>query len=162
MGFDPWVVNASPLILLGKTGHLDLLAALADTVVVPQAVVTEVGVKPDGAAVLAELTENLAYRVVVPEPAPPEILAWDLGAGEAQVITLALRHGADRVVLDDMEARRCAKAMGLRVIGTLGVVGRAKAMGRISQAAPVIEHLRRTGLYVSDALVAHLLREVGE
>jgi len=52
--------------------------------------------------------------------------------------------------------------MGLRVIGTLGVVGRAKAMGRISQAAPIIEHLRRTGLYASDALVPHLLREVWE
>ena len=27
MGSNPWVVNASPLILLGKTRHLDLLAA---------------------------------------------------------------------------------------------------------------------------------------
>ena len=52
--------------------------------------------------------------------------------------------------------------MGLRIIGTRGIVGRAKSMGRIAQAAPVIEHLRRTGLYVSDGLVQHLLREVGE
>ena len=66
------------------------------------------------------------------------------------------------MVLDDLEARRCAKAMGLRVVGTLGVVGRAKAMGRIAQAAPVIEHRSTTGLYVSDALVQHLLREIGE
>jgi len=66
------------------------------------------------------------------------------------------------VVLNDLEARRCAKAMGRSVIGTLGVVGRAESMGRIAQAAPAIEHLRRTGLYVSDALVQHLLREVGE
>ena len=162
MGSNPWVVNASPLILLGKTGHLDLLATLADTVVVPQAVANEVGAKPDGAAILAKLTGNPAYRVAGSEPAPPEVLAWDLGAGETQVITHALRHGADRVVLDDLEARLCAKAMGLRVIGTLGVVGRAKSLGQIALAAPVIEHLRRTGLYVSDALVQHLLREVGE
>jgi predicted nucleic acid-binding protein len=50
------------------------------------------------------------------------------------------------VVLDDLEARRCGQAMGQWVIGTFGVVGRAKAMGRIAQAAPIIEHLRRTGL----------------
>lgn len=62
MGSNPWVVNASPLILLGKTGHLDLLAALADTVVVPQAVANEVGAKPDGAAILAELTGNPGLR----------------------------------------------------------------------------------------------------
>ena len=52
--------------------------------------------------------------------------------------------------------------MGLGVIGTLGVVGRAKTCGRIPQAAPVLEHLRKTGLYVSDALVQHILGEVGE
>jgi predicted nucleic acid-binding protein len=162
MGANPWVVIAWPLILLGKTGHLDLLAALADTVVVPLAVANEVGAKPDGAAILAELTGNPAYRVVGPELAPLEVLAWDLGAGETQVVTHALRLGADRVVLDDLEVRRCAKAMELRVVGILGVFGRAKAMGRIAQAAPVIEHPRRTGLYVSDALVQHILREVGE
>ncbi len=162
MGSNPWVVNASPLILLGKTRHLDLLAALADTVVIPQAVAREVGAKPDGAAILAELSANPAYHVAAFDPAPPEVLAWDLGAGETQVITHALCHGADRVVLDDLDARRCAKAMGLRIIGTLGVVGRAKSMGRTAQAAPVIEHLRRTGLYVSDALMQHLLREVEE
>ena len=162
MDSNPWVVNASPLILLGKTGHLELLVALTDTLVVPQAVAKEVGAKPDGEAILAELTGNPAYRVAGSEPVSPEVLAWDLGAGETQVITHALRHGADRVVLDDLEARRCAKAMGLRVIGTLGIVGRAKATGRIGRAAPIIEHLRRTGLYVSDAMVQHILRQVGE
>jgi predicted nucleic acid-binding protein len=161
MGSNSWVVNPSPLILLGKTGHLDLLAVLADNVVLPHAVASDVGAKPDGADILAELTGNPASRVVGSKPAPPEVLAWDLGAGETQVITHALRHGADRVVLDDLEARRCAKAMGRRVLGTLGVVGRAKSMGRIAQAAPVIGHLRRTWLYASDALVQRLLREVG-
>ena len=56
MDSNPWVVNASPLILLGKTGHLELLVALTDTLVVPQAVAKEVGAKPDGEAILAELT----------------------------------------------------------------------------------------------------------
>jgi uncharacterized protein len=151
------MVNASPRILLGKTGHLDLLAALAHTVVVPQAVASEVGAKPDGADILAELAGNPAYRVAGSKPAPPEVLAWDLDAGETQVITHALRHGADRQVLDDLEAQRYATAMGLRVVGTLGVVGRAESMRRIAQAAPVIEHLRRSGLHASDTLVQHHL-----
>jgi predicted nucleic acid-binding protein len=162
MSSNQWVVNASPLILLGKAQHLELLVALADTVVVPQAVASEVCAKPDGAAILTELTAFPTCRVAALEPAPPEVLAWDPGAGETQVITHAIIHGADRVILDDLEARRCAKAMGLRIIGTLGIVGRAKSMGRIAQAAPVIEHLRRTGLYVSDALVQSILRRVGE
>jgi len=46
--------------------------------------------------------------------------------------------------------------------GTPGIVGRAKAMGLIDRAEPVIARLLETGLYASDELVRRLLREVGE
>jgi predicted nucleic acid-binding protein len=52
--------------------------------------------------------------------------------------------------------------MGLKVIGTMGIVARAKHIGRSDLAAPVIQRLRKTGLYVSEDLVEQLLREVGE
>jgi predicted nucleic acid-binding protein len=162
MALKRWVANASPLILLGKTDNLGLLGALADRVVVPRAVVQEVGAKPDGKAVLQLIARDSTYAVVDDEIASPEILSWDLGAGETQVIANAQSHGADRVVIDDLQARRCAKVMGLRVIGTLGIVGRAKATGLIDRAEPVIKRLRETGLYTSDELVQRLLREVGE
>jgi len=68
MGADLCVMNDSPRILLGKTQHLDLLAALEDTLVVSQAVAMEVGAKPDGAAILGELGANSAYRVFASEP----------------------------------------------------------------------------------------------
>jgi predicted nucleic acid-binding protein len=71
-------------------------------------------------------------------------------------------HSADRVVIDDLEARRCAKAMGLAIIGTLGIVGRAKVSGLIDRAEPLIRRLRETGLYASDDIVQKLLGEVGE
>ena len=90
------------------------------------------------------------------------MLSWDLGAGETQVIASAQALGADRVVIDDMAARRCARVMGLRVIGTLGIIGRAKSEGLIKLAGPIIERLREAGLYISDDLVQRLLREVGE
>jgi hypothetical protein len=38
----PWVVNALPLILLGKLRRLDLLESLAPSVMVPQGVIREV------------------------------------------------------------------------------------------------------------------------
>ncbi len=55
-------------------------------------------------AILAELEASSVYRVVASEPPRPEVLAWDLGAGETQVVTCALRHGATRAVVDDLEA----------------------------------------------------------
>lgn len=37
MGNRPWVVNASPLILLGKTRQLGLLSGLCESIAVPLA-----------------------------------------------------------------------------------------------------------------------------
>jgi len=162
MAPDRWVVNASPLILLGKVEQIPLLGALAGEIAVPRAVIREVGAKPDGKRTVQALSALESAIVVDDEVPPANILSWDLGPGETQVIRHAVMHSAARVVIDDLEARRCAKAMGPAIIGTLGIVGRAKVCGLIGQAEPVIRRLRETGLYVSDDLVQKLLREVGE
>ena len=162
MAHRQWVVNASPLILLGKTDQIGLLGALVDQIAIPKAVVEEVGAKPDGSATIETISGAPAFVIVENEVATLDILSWDLGADETQVIAHALAHNAERVVIDDLEARRCAKAMGLEIIGTLGIVGRAKVTGLIDLAEPVVRRLRETGLYVSDELVQRLLREVGE
>ena len=39
---ERWVVNASPLILLAKVDHLDLLDQLSESFVVPEAAVAEI------------------------------------------------------------------------------------------------------------------------
>lgn len=157
-----WVVNASPLILLGKVEQIQLLGALAGEIAVPRAVIREVSAKADGERTVQTLT-TLESAIIVDDEVPPaNILSWDLGSGETQVISHAVMHCADRVVIDDLEARRCAKAMGLAIIGTLGIVGRAKVSGLIDRAEPVIRRLRETGLYASEDLIQRLLREVGE
>ncbi len=157
-----WVVNASPLILLGKIDQIALLGAMAREIVVPRAVIREISAKPDGERTVQTLMALESAIVVDDEVPPANILSWDLGPGETQVISHAVMHSADRVVIDDLEARRCAKAMGLTIIGTLGIVGRAKAQGLIERAGPVVQRLRETGLYASDEIVQKLLQEVDE
>lgn len=61
-----------------------------------------------------------------------------------------------------MEARRCAKAMGLAIVGTLGIVGRPKVAGLIERVGPVIRRLCETGPYASDGIVQKILREVAK
>lgn len=46
---DRWVVNASPLIVFGKIGQLDLLAQLPKEIIVPQAVANEILAGPETA-----------------------------------------------------------------------------------------------------------------
>lgn len=56
----------------------------------------------------------------------------------------------------------CAAAVGLPMIGTLGVVLRAKRTGRIDSAAEVMESLRRAEFRIDDQSLRIALASVGE
>jgi len=157
-----WVVDSSPLIVLGKSGQLELLFKLAGELAVPAAVFREVTVRKEETALMAFLEQSGRLQVPSDTELHPDVLAWDLGRGESQVISLAVRQNAARVVLDDLEARRCASSMSIRVIGSLGIVVMAKQKGLIAQAKPVIERLLQGGLYLDEGLVVKALGMVGE
>ena len=148
-----WVVNASPLILLGKVGRVELLWQLCDELIVPQAVLREVGGRPEGQGVAQELAKRSTVTISGECAVPTSIRAWDLGPGESQVLAIAASKPVSRGVLDDREARRCAAACGIPVIGTLGVVLRAQNKGILRNAQDVINDLRTVGLYVTDDLI---------
>jgi predicted nucleic acid-binding protein len=157
-----WVVNASPLILLGKVGRVALLSELSDELIVPDAVAREIGAKPEGERAISEIASLPGTRFEAEVAASSEIAVWNLGRGESQVLALAGAFPGSRAVLDDLEARRCSQSLGLPLIGTLGVVLRAKRKGVIEMARPVIEHLRKVGLYASDSLIEQALAHLGE
>jgi predicted nucleic acid-binding protein len=154
------VVNASPLIVLARAGRLDLLLLLGDRIVVPDVVAEEVKAHSDEAA---RALASHAWLVRSPaEPLSATIAAWDLGRGESAVLSWAAAHPGCLAVIDDYAARTCAEVLGIPVIGTLGLALRAKIRGRVAAARPLIEELRRAGLYLSDKLIDDALSLVGE
>jgi len=157
-----WVANASPLILLGKIGQLALLTQLADELVIPEVVLREVSAKPDGEEAIDELVGTSGVRIELDRSVSKVIEAWDLGLGESQVLAVSEGDLSSRAVLDDLEARRCAASIDVPVIGTLGVVLRAKRKGVVPAARPLLERLRHEGLYVSTDLLERALKHVGE
>ena len=78
-----WVVNASPLILLGKIGALSLLPKLGGQVVIPCEVAAEIEAGPSDDAARLWLGGEGRTFVVGPVRFDPRVLAWDLGAGDA-------------------------------------------------------------------------------
>jgi len=84
-------------------------------------------------------------------------LLHPLHIGEAEVIIGALECHADFAVLDDMDARNKARLLGLDIIGTLGILQRAKKQGMISDLERDIICLRNSGMYMSDSLVYKIL-----
>jgi predicted nucleic acid-binding protein len=155
-----WVVNASPLILLGKLERLDLLNALAQQIIIPRAVADEVAAGADDAR-FGDLLAWIHPRIATDLPVPPSILGWDLGAGESQVLAHGLAGGY-RAVLDDGEARAAAKVHGVALIGTLGVILRARRAKLIPAARPLVERLVSEGSYLGADLVRQALLRVGE
>jgi predicted nucleic acid-binding protein len=66
------------------------------------------------------------------------------------------------VLLDDRAARRCARTLGFPLLGTIGLIARAKRAGIVPAAAPVIRSAVDVGLHVDDALVSAVLADLGE
>lgn len=157
----PWVVNASPLILLGKLQRLDLLAMLAPSLVVPEAVIREVAAGADQDRVAAASVAWARERMQPDVPVGTSVSLWDLGAGESQVISHCLVTPAV-AVLDDGEARACAQAHDLSLIGTLGVILRARKQGLITAARPLIEELVSAGSFLGRGLVERELAKLHE
>jgi predicted nucleic acid-binding protein len=65
-------------------------------------------------------------------------------------------------VLDDRAARRCAAAHNVPVIGTLGIVLRAKNNRQIESARPLVNELIAAGMFLDDEFVDQALATVGE
>lgn len=114
------VSDTSPLNYLILVGEEQLLEKLYGRVMIPRAVWQEL--QAEGApAPVQEWRANLPAWIEICEVNDPDpTLALDLGEQEA--ITLAERIKADLILLDERNGRETAKARGLLVIGTLGVL----------------------------------------
>jgi predicted nucleic acid-binding protein len=157
-----FAVNSSPLILLGRISRLDLLPALAEKVAVPQAVLRELAVKQGRDWIALTVSSHPGLEIVDDVPMPSEVQKWNLGAGESAVIAFCLANKGYQAVLDDLRGRRCAKAMGIPLFGTLGVVIDARRQGLIPLARPLIAAIRGVGYHIEDKLIEAALKEVGE
>ncbi|MEM6648095.1 MAG: DUF3368 domain-containing protein [Bacteroidota bacterium] len=156
-----WVLDASPLIALGKIGLLQALPTLASSVVIPEAVVAEVNAGSTLDPANLWLASQRAAKIAS-VPVAPETALQHLGAGERAVISYALAHPGFDAVLDDRAARTHAHRLGVRPVGTLGILVLAKREGVVDQVAPLLESLLDAGYRVGQPLVDAVLREAGE
>lgn len=149
------VADSGPLIALAQIGRLELLRVLYDRVTVPPAVAREV----------APSLGPLPTWIDVRRPSLPLVARpprEGLHVGEYEAFLLAIELEADLVLVDDRGARRWARARDLPIVGTVGVLLRAKDQGVVARVRPVLDALVATGLYLSDALYREVLETAGE
>ncbi len=153
------VSDSGPLICLGRLDLLSLLPALFADVQVPDQVLRECAARPgndDAARINAAIANGWL------KPCGLQTLAdGPLGRGERAAITRALAIGAG-LLTDDQEARLYATSLQLFVVGTLGVLVRAKRARLLVSVAPLIQQLRDGGQWFGGSVVTQALAAVGE
>jgi len=86
-----------------------------------------------------------------------QVLLEYLHRGEAEAVALAVEANADTVVLDDKKARSIARRLGLKIIGTIGVLVLAKKQGFIDDIGAEINKLLQTSFYLSQDVITKAL-----
>jgi len=149
------VSNSSPLIFLSKIQHISLLQKCFGQVFVPQAVVQEVGFPLLSSPYLeVEEVDETGQSFVTEE-------IGRLHRGELETLWLAKTLDADVVLLDDRRARMKAETLGLKPLGTLGVLVYAHKLGvlNLTEARQAVASLQtEADMYVS----RHIVQQIDE
>jgi predicted nucleic acid-binding protein len=146
------ITDASCLIVLDTINHLNLLARLFDIVIATPEIADEYGKTLPKWIKLVAVKDRLKQRE----------FASIVDAGEASAIALASEVEADYVVIDDLQGRKLATKLGLKVIGTLGILLKAKQAGLVPLLKPILEQIKQTDFRVTTTLMDAILKEAGE
>ena len=153
------VMDSGPLILLAKIDALSILPQLPLNYLASPIVLKELA---DGPSFGHPEVKVPWLRMAVPfEPVPAYIRAT-LDNGEAEAIHLALERNIRFICLDDRRGRRMAKALGLEVVGLLGLLTLAKRQGIIPALQPYVDSLLAVGARYPPDLVQIVLTNVSE
>jgi predicted nucleic acid-binding protein len=150
------VTNASPLIFLAKIELLPMLRSCFLQVLAPPAVVAETRLDLPDFIECPDLSEtgHAFVRGAI----------GTLHQGEMEAMVLAREQGIDLVAIDDKAARNRATQLGLRPIGTLGLIVLAERLGHLdaSTATRKIDDLVDIhGLYLSPQIRRQIRGRLG-
>lgn len=158
------VCDSSPIINLAIIGELHLIPAIFKKVVIPTAVYNEIVITGSGLPGSSEIqnadwieVKSYTDNVLMTQ------LRKSLHLGEAAAITISLENQAELLLIDENAGRTVAIAYGLTVLGTLGILLRAKSIGLIPSVKPLMDKLMVDArFFVSATVYARILSIAGE
>ena len=157
------IINATPLIALAVVEQLELLPQIFGEIIVPTTVYNEVigqELERPGAQIIAQADW---LQIVSPKTTSSvEPLLLGLDQGEMDVLLLAQERQPEWVIIDERQARRVARAMGIPVKGTIGVLLTAGLAGLRSkeEVLSYTATMVKAGLRISPQLQAWLEQEL--
>ncbi|MEO6852061.1 MAG: DUF3368 domain-containing protein, partial [Mucilaginibacter sp.] len=136
------ITDTSCLIILEKIALLGILHQLFAVVLTTPEIAEEYGLSLPGWIIIMTVKDKSFQQKLLSSVDP----------GEASAIALAHEIENKYLITDDLKARKLSLKLGLAVIGSLGVLLRAKEAGHIGFIKPYIELMKQTDFRVSDDL----------
>ena len=156
------VINTSPWIALSICEKTELLKQLYDEIYMPIGVKEEILMGGEEKVGVIELGKSSWLKIEKIIDSERSRLLYELDRGEAEVIILAREKKIREVLIDEKVARMQAKILGLEVIGTLGLLLRAKKKGLLFRIKPLIERMLQRGIWIRNKTIKGILKEAGE
>jgi uncharacterized protein len=141
-------------------GQLMLLKDLFGKVLVPEQVVNELA----AVAGFAEAISKADYIVPVYCAVILDTLQQNdaLDEGERAAISYSIDNKADLLIIDELNGRRAATALGLSIIGTIGILIAAKKKKSINTIKQHLDDLRTNGFWISEKIYLEALKLANE
>jgi len=141
---------------------MSLVSEMAEDLVVPHAVASEVREFPKGDPSKSWIDRMGKTFVTDPIQINPTVLEWDLGKGESEVLTYVQQNPDFEAIIDDGAARKCAMQLGIPFRGTIGVLLVAKREKKIERVGPKLSQLSEAGLYLDERIIRKALELANE
>lgn len=154
------IADTSALVAIAACDGLHWLDELFTEVYVPHAVFQEATVP--GKPQADKLRGYLQGKVFTIDLDDFVINTQGLGQGELEAMALYKKQHADRLLLDDLKARKAALHNHIKIIGSVGILLLAKENGLIPAIKPYLAIIQQSDAHLGKDLIAYVLRIAGE
>jgi uncharacterized protein len=158
------VADSSPLVILAKLGCFDLLHRLFSRLTISAEVHHEVVIAGAGLPGASEVSKA-EWIDVKRLRSPADLLSaqqrYGLGPGEMSTILLGKELGASPLLIDDYRARKLARAEGLEILGSVGLLETFYLRRYLTDLRSAFRQLLAHNVYIDQRLLDRRLRSLG-
>ncbi len=146
------ISDTSCFIILSKIEALDLLQKIYGQIITTSDIAEEFGEILPKWVIIKDASDSYKQK----------ILELQLDKGESSAIALAIEMPESILILDDFKARKIAQQLGLTITGTIGVIVKAKLIGKIPSIKPYLDKIKITNFRISSEIEEQALKEANE
>lgn len=149
------ISDTSPITNLLRIGQLELLQSVYGNIIIPQSVYNELCQLEHQKEIIDQLSWIQVSGISNTEMLKQLLI--DLDKGEAESIIIAMELKADYLVIDEAKGRLIAESFGLKIVGLLGTLIKAKQDGILTAVKPLLDDLNQIGFRIHNDLYNHIL-----